>query len=130
MPVTGNQQDTCDMVLFNELENNNTVLTPHWRGEYPEIDEVNFNLQFVGGLYNAGFIGVNESAKNAMSWWANACLYKCEKDFKNGHYVDQTYLNLLPIYFEGIKILKHQGCNVANWNQNVCKRTIRFNKKG
>jgi hypothetical protein len=109
--------------LFNELDDNSILLTPHWRGVSPEKNEANFNLQFVGGLYNAGFIGVHKRAKAVMDWWAEMCLYKCEKDFENGHYVDQTYLNLMPVYFDKVKILKHQGCNVANWNQQVCKRS-------
>ena len=111
--------------LFNELDDNDILLTPHWRGITPENNQSNFNLQFVGGLFNAGFIGVNKHAKDVMEWWAINCLYKCEKDFNNGHYVDQTYLNLMPIYFDKVKILKHQGCNVANWNQQVCERTER-----
>jgi len=91
-------------------------------------------LQFVGGLFNAGFIGVKSNSKHIMDWWAGCCLYRCEKDFSAGHYVDQIYLNLMPVYFENVKILKHQGCNVANWNQVVCKREIvagevRINKK-
>lgn len=109
--------------LFDELDKSNILLTPHWRGISPVKNEANFNLQFVGGLYNAGFIGVHKRAKTVMDWWAEMCLYKCEKDFENGHYVDQTYLNLMPVYFDNVNILKHQGCNVANWNQQVCKRT-------
>ena len=109
--------------LFEELERSNIVLTPHWRGLTPKDNETNFNLQFVGGLFNAGFIGVNNQGKTAMDWWAEMCLYKCVKDISVGHFVDQTYLNLLPIYFDKVQIIKHKGCNVANWNQQQCKRT-------
>ncbi len=108
--------------LFNELDENNVLLTPHWRGMTPLNNRDNFNLQFVGGLFNAGFIAVNNKAIDIMEWWAQMCLYKCEKDFEHGLYVDQTYLNLMPIYFEKVKVLKHKGCNVANWNQVECSR--------
>lgn len=109
--------------LFEELERSNIILTPHWRGLTPRNNENNFNLQFVEGLFNAGFIGVNNQGKTAMYWWAEMCLYKCIKDNTVGHFVDQTYLNLLPIYFDKVKIIKHKGCNVANWNQQQCERT-------
>ena len=41
---------------------------------------------------------------------------------ERGLFVDQAYLDLLPIYFESVKILRHRGCNVANWNQIECQR--------
>jgi hypothetical protein len=63
-----------------------------------------------------------------MNWWAEMCFYKCEIDKSNGHYVDQTYLNLMPIYFDRVGILRHRGCNVAVWNQIECKRILQDNK--
>ena len=110
--------------LFEELNESDVLLTPHWRGLNPNLDTANFELQFVGGLFNAGFIGVNANSIETMNWWAENCLYRCEKNFSIGHYVDQTYLNLMPVYFENVKILRHQGCNVANWNQIVCQRDL------
>ena len=110
--------------LFGELDENDILLTPHWRGLNPKVDNANFELQFVGGLFNGGFIAVSKNAGAAMNWWADSCLYRCEKNFSIGHYVDQTYLNLMPVYFDKVKILRHQGCNVANWNQVVCQREL------
>lgn len=110
--------------LFDELENNDILLTPHWRSSDPQKDKGNFDLLFVGGLYNAGFIGVNKNAIPAMDWWAKVCLYQCIKDFTKGQYVDQTYLNLLPVLFDNVKIIKHKGCNIANWNQVDCQRNV------
>ena len=110
--------------LFEELEDSDVLLTPHWRGKIPEVNPVNFALQFQEGIYNAGFIAVNAKAQLALEWWANACLYKCEPDKEAGILDDQSYLNLLPVYFDNVKILKHQGCNVANWNRDVCKREL------
>ncbi len=110
--------------LWKELDNYNILLTPHWRNKVPIINQENFDALFVGGLYNAGFIAVNKKGISALKWWAERCLEECIKDFKQGKYVDQTYLNLLPIYFDKVKILKHQGCNVAGWNIDECQRTI------
>lgn len=110
--------------LFEELEQNNIILTPHWRSINPKIDQAEFDFLFIAGLYNAGFIGVNKNGRDAMEWWANMCLFECKKIPTKGKWDDQTYLNLLPIYFDKVKILKHQGCNIAEWNYNYCKRSL------
>jgi hypothetical protein len=114
--------------LFQELELNHVILTPHWRGLDPNKDPNGFDLQFVHGLYNAGFIGVNKEGKECMQWWANACLYKCVIETEKGMYVDQVYLNLMPLYFDKVKIIKHTGCNVADWNRVYCERVSVGNK--
>ena len=111
--------------LFDLLNDHKVLLTPHWMGSNPEVDKIKFNFQFKHGLYNAGFIGVNYNALEIMEWWAELCLYKCEINNESGFYVDQTYLNLMPLYFADVHILKHKGCNIANWNLHECTRTTR-----
>ncbi len=110
--------------LFNELDTFNILLTPHWRSSDPKKDQENFDQLFVAGIFNAGFIGANQFAADAMEWWAKACLHQCVKNFSIGQFVDQTYLNLFPVLFEKVHILKHKGCNVANWNQVDCPRSV------
>ena len=108
--------------LFDLLDQKNVILTPHWRSRNPEIDPVNFDLLFVGGIYNAGFFGCNAKAIHVLDWWLKACSYKMSKE--DGYYVDQVYLNLMPIYFhEDVMQISHQGCNVSNWNNVECVRT-------
>ncbi len=110
--------------LLQELEGNSVLLSPHWRASDPYEDPSNFRILQTNGLFNAGFIGVSKAGIPAMEWWAKVCGYKCTKDLEKGFFDDQGYLNLMPVYFEGVKILRHQGCNVANWNQVECKRTL------
>lgn len=108
--------------LFDELNTADVIITPHWRSKDPNKDKSNFDLLFTGGLYNAGFFGCNENALNILDWWLLVCAYKMQKT--NGFYVDQAYLNLIPIYFSSqVKILEHKGCNVSNWNLIECERT-------
>jgi hypothetical protein len=76
------------------------------------------------GLYNAGFVAVNKFALSTLEWWANACLYRCEKNAWRGLFDDQKYLDLVPIIEPKTLVLNHQGCNVAEWNREVCKRSI------
>lgn len=108
--------------LFDALDQSNMLLSPHWRSSDPYVDSSNFMHLYNAGLYNGGFVGVNASAADTLDWWAMACEFICIKDAAKGQYVDQTHLNLLPIYFDKVEVLKHRGCNVANWNQLECRR--------
>ena len=108
--------------LFDALDRSNMLLSPHWRSSDPEKDFSNFILLYTSGLYNGGFVAANQKAIDALDWWAGACEFICVKDASKGQYVDQTHLNLLPIYFDKVEVLKHRGCNVANWNQMECRR--------
>jgi hypothetical protein len=60
----------------------------------------------------------------ALNWWAEMCPYKTEINQESGLFVDQKYLDILPVQFQGVKIIKHQGCNLASWNIQTCKREI------
>lgn len=110
--------------LFGELDTNNILLTPHWANINPLENEGSFKDVMRGGLYNAGFIGVNKKGSEAINWWAEMCHYKTEENTELGLFYDQKYLDILPVQFDGIKIIKHQGCNLASWNVETCKREI------
>ena len=108
--------------LFDELVEHNILLTPHHYPHNPKKNQNWLEANFKVGLYNAGFIGVNRSAKHIMEWWADCCLYRCEKSLIRGLFDDQKYLDLIPVIHPNTKILEHKGCNVAGWNVDVCKR--------
>lgn len=113
--------------LFDELNQEDVLITPHWRSKDPFKDSGNFDSLFTGGLFNAGFFACNKNAIDILNWWLKVCSYRMIKN--DGFYVDQAYLNLMPIYFtDQVKILKHKGCNVANWNRIECKRSIKNNE--
>lgn len=112
--------------LFDKLDNAKVLLSPHWRSKDPFKDAFNFRQLLNRGIYNAGFVAVNKGADAILDWWLNMCLYTCTIEPENGFYGDQTYLNLFPVYFEGIEVLRHRGCNVANWNKIECRRVLRF----
>lgn len=109
--------------IFDTLDTYRVLLTPHWRTPNPKNSSEEYRLIFSHGLYNAGFIAVNANATDVMEWWAENCLYSCRKGSFPGEYDDQAILNLLPVYFEGVHVLGHLGCNLAVWNQHVCRRT-------
>jgi lipopolysaccharide biosynthesis glycosyltransferase len=113
--------------LFERLNTSHVILTPHWRSSNPHMDSSNFRNLLNDGLYNAGFIGVNKVSIEIMEWWAMVCEYECTKQTDKGYFVDQAYLNIIPIKFENVEVLRHKGCNVANWNQLECKRIVKEN---
>lgn len=109
--------------LWKELDTAHVLLSPHWRSSVATKDRPNFDLLYVGGLYNGGFVGAARGGIAALTAWGENCAEVCIKDFSQGQYVDQTHLNLLPVYFDDVRVLKHRGCNVANWNMVECART-------
>ncbi|MFY0689761.1 MAG: hypothetical protein JXQ90_21500 [Cyclobacteriaceae bacterium] len=108
--------------IFEELGRSNVLLTPHWRPPDPRVNSKDFHLLLTEGIYNAGFVGVNSQAIEMLKWWEEVCLYDCRKEPSIGLFYDQKYLDLVPIYFEKVKTLKHLGLNVANWNLRVAQR--------
>lgn len=115
--------------LFDLLEGNGVILTPHWRSSDPFKDENNFDLLLNGGLYNAGFVGASIKGVEAINWWAKACSYKLEKDLSKGLFCDQTYLTVIPLYYNDVtEVVQHRGCNVSNWNMVECSRGLKENE--
>lgn len=110
--------------LFELLDGHNVLLTPHYYSIDPTREQNWFEANFRVGLYNAGFVGVNQQSFHLLRWWASCCAYRCEKNALRGTFDDQKYLDLLPIMDENVHILRHKGCNVADWNVSEIKRTM------
>jgi hypothetical protein len=102
--------------LFEQLKTSNILLTPHFYPTHPDHDQNWLEANYKVGIFNAGFIGVNQAASNMLNWWAGCCLYNIKKSFSRGLFDDQKYLDVVPAIFDGVEIVKHKGCNVAGWN--------------
>lgn len=102
--------------LFEKLKKKSILLTPHFYESNPQKNQNWLEANFKVGLYNAGFIGVNSEAKLALDWWANCCLFNIKKSYKRGLFDDQKYLDLVPVLFDKVEIMKHKGLNLAGWN--------------
>lgn len=122
--------DICVYSSFDTIEealnNHSILLSPHFispvpgDGKYPlERDVLN------AGLYNGGFMGVKNSptAKQFLSWWQQRLLDQGFNNVCEGMMVDQLWLNLVPIYFQNVHLLTHEGCNLAYWNMHERKLT-------
>ncbi len=114
--------------LFEKLEQRSVLLTPHYYPADAKKNQIWLEANFRVGLYNAGFIGVSSKAKEAMQWWGNCCLYNMKKSYSRGLFDDQKYLDLMPVLFDEVEIIRHRGCNVAGWNIETSVRSL--NNKG
>lgn len=110
-------------IIFDALATNGIVLTPHATSpnEMAPASEVDL---LMSGVFNLGFIAVSNTAEvgRFLSWWELRCLALGYNERWSGLFVDQKWINLVPCYFESVKVLKHPGCNVAYWN--LHERTI------
>lgn len=102
--------------LFDKLDESNVLLTPHFYPSSPASNQNWLEANYRVGLYNAGFLGANQNAQDVLIWWAKCCLYNLKKVYWRGMFDDQKYLDLLPVKFNGVQVLKHVGCNLAGWN--------------
>src|SRR4030095_5777246 len=110
--------------LFDELNESDVILTPHWHNANPLTDENSFVHLLTSGMFNAGFIGANRGGVPALQWWADACHFKMGVFKSLGIHDDQRYLDVLPVKFENVKIIRHKGCNLSSGNDEECKREL------
>ncbi len=110
--------------LWDKLNDAKVLLTPHWRNPKPVPSNENFDMLYNQGLFNAGFMAFSAGGIETLKWLTDACTYKCDINPAAGHFGDQTHLNLLPVYFEGVEIIRHKGCNVAHWNLDYLNRSV------
>lgn len=103
---------------FDRLEFASILLTPHALSpaapEHARSVETTF-LKY--GVYNSGFLGLRRCAEAArfVEWLADRLATLAFNGWQDV-YVDQLWLNLAPVYFDGVKDWRHPGANVANWN--------------
>ncbi len=123
-----------DMVLFSRvddilrtLEGANIALTPHQtmpEASYEAIvDNEIGSLKW--GVFNLGFIGVRNTAEGRrfLDWWSQRTYQFCRADVANGLFTDQKWLNLAPVFFDGVAIIRYSRHNVATWNLTTRRMT-------
>jgi hypothetical protein len=141
--------DTCTKVLYFDpdiavlgamsevvklLDNCSIVLTPHQidpedkESKIAILDNEVASLQY--GVFNLGFIAVSncDEGRRFASWWADRLYYWCHDSLASGIFVDQKWCNLIPCFFNDVKILRDPGYNVASWN--ISQRKMSFDKDG
>ena len=105
--------------LYQELNNNDIVLTPHLDRDYPDDGKLPDDGHIMrSGIYNLGFIGLREceNVSNFLNWWQHKLYDKCIIDPLAGYFVDQKFIDLASVLFPNIKVIYDTGYNVAYWN--------------
>lgn len=98
------------------------LLSPHYYPADPTKDQNWLEANFRVGLYNAGFIAAKSGAESFLDWWAGCCQYRMEKNSFRGLFDDQKYLDLAPVLFPAVRVIRHKGFNLAGWNLDMVKR--------
>jgi len=112
--------------LYEELGTFDIVLTPHLDHDYPAdglLPDDGFVLR--AGQFNLGFIGVNstENARGFLAWWKAKLYDNCVVDLLSGYFVDQKFIDFVPLFFANFLIERDTGYNVAYWNLHSRKLT-------
>jgi hypothetical protein len=122
-----------DIVLFSRVDRilealgqHDVVLTPHQTEPEATVDAVLDNEMgsLKHGVFNLGFLGLsgNEASVRFNDWWYERLLHFCQIDFKLGLFTDQRWMDLAPVLFDNVGILRDPGYNVATWN--LTNRTV------
>ena len=130
-----------DIAIFNDmtpvvelLDHNAIVLTPHQIDPEPSenVQAIRDNeiVSLEYGIFNLGFIAVNQSpeAHRFAKWWADRLYEWCHDRLDLGIFVDQKWCNLIPCFFNEVKVLRDPGYNVASWN--LSQRTMSYDSDG
>lgn len=118
-----------DIALFNSmddvlslLDDYSIVLTPHQTEPDPQEDKIairdNEITSLDYGVFNLGFVAIANDAEGARfaQWWDERLYDWCHDRLDIGLFVDQKWCNLVPCFFDRVKILRDPGYNVASWN--------------
>jgi len=116
-----------DIVLFSRLDDIvdtlndfNIILTPHQTIPEAELEAIIDNevCSLRHGIFNLGFLGLSSSkvTDDFILWWSKRLYHLCEADFNRGLFTDQKWINLVPVFFSGVHILRSDRFNVATWN--------------
>jgi glycosyltransferase involved in cell wall biosynthesis len=105
--------------LRDYLDEANILLTPHLLSPIP-ADERRLTEHDIlkSGVYNLGFLGLRNGleSKRLLRWWSDKLYHHCIVDIEQNLFVDQRWMDLVPGLFDGVRILREPGYNVAYWN--------------
>lgn len=107
---------------FDEIEEgfteNTFILTPHFTTAINDNFQLSEEAVLNCGLYNLGFLGLNRKGRvfEFLDWWMERLKDRCFINLEKGWFVDQIWVNLVPLYYEDTFIMRHPGYNMAYWN--------------
>ena len=116
-----------DIVLFSPLnevmqalEEASIALTPHQVTPDSTLGAIMDNeiCSLKHGIYNLGFLAVapTQIGKAFAHWWSERTYHFCRAEIHHGLFTDQRWMDLVPAFFEDVRILRTPRLNVAPWN--------------
>jgi lipopolysaccharide biosynthesis glycosyltransferase len=115
-----------DIYIYNSIapidtlmENYSILLTPHIYSPIPDDGNTPTERAFIKyGIYNLGFIALKKTAETErfVKWLMDRLSLYCYSENQLGIYVDQSWINFVPIFFQNVHIVRHFGFNAAYWN--------------
>ncbi|CAG5068505.1 hypothetical protein DYBT9623_01236 [Dyadobacter sp. CECT 9623] len=104
--------------LVNSLQKYNAVVTPHIITPIEDQLTPNELHHLNTGVYNLGFVAFSRSEQitQFIAWWEEKLRYECLIDLCNGLFVDQNWMNFLPVFVQNTLIERNPGYNAAYWN--------------
>ena len=117
----------ADIVLFDAideliemLDTCNIILTPHLTSPETTLEAIVDNeiCSLRHGIYNLGFLGVRNEpeTRRFVDWWAHRLYHFCREALDMHLWTDQKWINHVPVFFDGVRIVKSSRFNVAPWN--------------
>ncbi len=104
--------------MLEERPDASVYITPHILEPCPRhlIFPLETNLLRYG-IYNSGWLGIRRSpdAEKFIEWFLLRLRSYCF-NFHRDTYVDQLWLNLAPLFLQGVHIVRHAGANIGYWN--------------
>lgn len=104
--------------LVDRLKNQTAIITPHAISPI-EDDKKPSEVDFMrAGIYNLGFFGTRScpEGRRLLDWWGRRCVELGYNDSRQGLFVDQKFIDLVPSFFDGVVIERSPAYNVAYWN--------------
>jgi hypothetical protein len=106
--------------LVDWLNHYSVLLTPHQLAPDDELQAIIDNevCSLIHGIYNLGFLAVrnDDNGRAFAQWWDKRLRDFCHDDKARGLFVDQKWCDHVPAMFDGVKIIRDPGYNVASWN--------------
>jgi len=104
--------------LLGHLDRHEAVVTPHLCTPIEDRKTPNELHHLNTGVYNLGFCAFRRSDAmvSYVKWWEEKLRHECLIALCDGLFVDQNWMNFLPLFVENTYLEKHRGHNAAYWN--------------
>lgn len=101
--------------IWESLKSNDVVLNPNGWSSSP-LNKESFINNLKEGYYNSSFLGVSIGSISSLEWWSDMTLVKKKKKNKNDLCHFQSYLNLFPLLYENVHVLKDETFGISDAN--------------